>query len=112
MTQAQAVQGADSALSALRTRFVERLTVTIERLDMMAESLAEGIEPSTNLVGIIDELHRLSGIAGSFGYAELGVEAAELEMAFREVRRTEEAHALLDKLDVHVARIDEITNGR
>lgn len=112
MTQTQAFQGADVALGALRARFVERLTVTTERLDTLAEALSEGIDPSGSLIGIIDELHRLSGIAGSFGYAELGVEAAELEVAFRGVRRTEEAHALLDKLDLHVAKIDEITTSQ
>ena len=101
----------DTAMEALRQRFILRLADTIERLDSCAEAMVRGVAVKQNAGVIVGELHRISGLAGSFGFGDLGAEAGELEMALDGWLKDPEGTKLSDllfDLETHVACLDEV----
>lgn len=80
----------EDPFASLRAKFLARCRSDAERLRALAQS-----DPAT-----IDVVHRLSGSAGTFGYAELSKGAEALEDALRDGRPARNEWArLLELLD-------------
>lgn len=70
-------------LQALRELFQDRLTTELPELERRAATLATSGEQESDLSFLHQALHKLAGSAGTFGFAKLGKDARQLEIAVR-----------------------------
>ena len=71
-------------LLTLSAQFRERLEKELPELRALAQQLLASSDSAVQqliLQGIREQLHKLAGAAGTFGYAELGVQARTLELS-------------------------------
>ncbi|MBX9757116.1 MAG: diguanylate cyclase [Pseudomonadaceae bacterium] len=71
-------------LLTLSAQFRERLEKELPELHALAQQLLASSDSAVQqliLQGIREQLHKLAGAAGTFGYAELGVQARTLELS-------------------------------
>lgn len=103
-------QSLDAALDALRASFLDQLDDRILRIEQ-AWLLRNDANPQIAqraVQVVLEELHKIAGIAGSFGFEEIGAAAQMLETA---VERGEMAgldariNAFLDMLEDEIEPI-------
>ncbi|NWN90161.1 diguanylate cyclase [Marinobacter adhaerens] len=70
-------------LEILRYRFQDKTIREIDDLVASVLGVSQGSEAIGKLVNIYQQLHRLAGSAGTFGFARLGAQARKLEMAIK-----------------------------
>lgn len=68
-------------LQAIRTRFLTLLDDRLDMLEYYRANVGRTDDDQAALIGIRDIAHKISGTAGTLGFAELGKEAANVENA-------------------------------
>lgn len=71
----------DAAIDEIRFDFIRRLEDYVERLEDILEASDPGYAPASGIKEAAHICHRISGVAGTFGYAELGHVAQLTETA-------------------------------
>jgi len=79
-----------SRIEILRHRFVER---SVNDAEVLLTAMDQG-----DRAGIGDRAHRLAGTAASFGYHQIGAEAAKLQQAIAGQASTEDLEAGVKRL--------------
>ena len=74
---------AAARLAAVQAKFAGKLR---DRIDELARTVAAAQTDAQRLAEAITPAHRLAGTAGSFGYADAGAEALQLEVKLLELR--------------------------
>lgn len=74
-----------SALSALRTRYMDRLPMELAELHRLAQDLDGKFDDRTQLQTLHHRLHKLSGSGGTFGFTELSNRARQLELTAKDL---------------------------
>ncbi len=72
-----------SQLQALRDLFQDRLTTELPELERRAATLTTSGDHREDLSFLYHALHKLAGSAGTFGFAQLGKDARQLEIEIR-----------------------------
>ncbi len=78
-----AVSEAKARLAAVRAKFAGKLR---DRIDELAQVVAAAPADAEQVAKAIELAHRLAGTAGSFGYADAGAEALQLETQLISIR--------------------------
>lgn len=68
-------------LDLLRREFAESLTRRSEKIERLWSRLPDTRDPRAGWRSLVEELHKLRGVAGTYGFPELSEQAAELERA-------------------------------
>lgn len=102
-TESAAETAVTDAINALRRSFLYGLDERICRIETAWVAVATGCEDASEaLAGIEFEVHRISGIAGSLGLAELGAAAHTLEELIVAARTENVSSDLVSRLDARV----------
>jgi HPt (histidine-containing phosphotransfer) domain-containing protein len=89
-----------AALAEIRERFVEGLYPLINEMEYQRVALDDPAQALRALESLQRAAHKISGMAGSVGFAEMGQLAAELDVAFARMRRAaHDSRAVASVLD-------------
>lgn len=78
-----------AALADIRARFVEGLYPLINEMEYQRVALEDPAQAPRAIESLQRASHKISGMAGSVGFADMGELAAELDAAFARMRRTD-----------------------
>ncbi|MBR9843745.1 MAG: hypothetical protein GYB25_11315 [Rhodobacteraceae bacterium] len=73
------------ALKGIRESFLDDLVVYVGQMEGYCKYLGDPAYALKAVAGLQTIVHKISGIAGSVGFAELGKEAGELDAAFGQI---------------------------
>lgn len=105
-------QAFEDAVARLRERCREEANARLAEFLDHKVAVERGRDQSLALEGMIIQVHRVRGIAKTFGFADLGNIAEDLEEQLEADRKTLPADqavvAAADKIDLFVAKMREI----
>ena len=98
-----------SQLAELENRFRERLRVELaEMANVAKQAQSDNSDPSSQLV-LRDQLHKLAGSAGTFGYNTLGTACRDLEVQLQQQLDNPSADgAIIRRLAAQVIQLDPL----
>ena len=98
-----------SQLAELENRFRERLRVELaEMANVAKQAQSDNSDPSSQLV-LRDQLHKLAGSAGTFGYNTLGTACRDLEVQLQQQLDNPSADgAIIRRLAAQVIQLDTL----
>ncbi|MBW7471464.1 diguanylate cyclase [Marinobacter sp. M216] len=94
-------------LELLKLRFKEKATTEIGLLQGAVERFRAGDYCASDITSVYHSLHRLSGSAGTFGFAALGEEARSLERLVKPLADTDDG---LPERGLTTAQVREVVN--
>lgn len=75
-----------SAMNGLRQRFIDRIAGLHPQISDHLETLRTAENADDAVQALLVDVHRIAGLAGSFGFGVMGSRAAEAELALREAQ--------------------------
>ena len=100
------------ALKSIRESFLDDLVKHINDMENLCQHLDDPQNALAAIAGLQSIVHKISGIAGSVGFAEMGDEAGRLDMAFGEVLKGPYDPAAVDTVrDPLEAFLDHLKNA-
>jgi HPt (histidine-containing phosphotransfer) domain-containing protein len=76
-----------AAMVDIRARFVDGLIPLINEMEYQRLAMDDPSRAAAAVASLQQASHRISGMAGSVGFAELGASAGALDIAFTQLRR-------------------------
>lgn len=71
-------------LAPVRARFLALLDDRLDVIEYHRASIGKTEDDSPSMLGVRDIVHKISGTAGTLGFAQMGSQAAEVELAIME----------------------------
>lgn len=90
------------ALAGIRTDFVDGLVPLLNEMEYQQSALADPGQVPQALESIQWIAHKISGLAGSIGFDQLGHLAAELDLGVSQLRRGPFSHVAIDALSARL----------
>ncbi|MBA4801318.1 MAG: Hpt domain-containing protein [Euryhalocaulis sp.] len=100
MDEDEARRSTEQAIALFRSRFIERCANDAEAVRAWRKGRLSDDQD------IISRLHKLAGLAGTFGFPELGREAAGIEDALSDGDEVSDA-----AWDSFLTRVDDVVSG-
>jgi len=94
-----------NTLAKIRGDFLDGLFPLVNELDYQKEALRSPANVPSAIESIQKIAHKLSGLAGSVGFSEMGACAAEIDIATSRLRQRTVRQADLDELDGQVDKL-------
>ena len=105
--------GPNDEMARLRQRFVERCDAELSLIETLLIAPTDGMT-STDRSDVVAILHRMCGMAGTFGFGTLSERAGELERALREAGGADDFASTL-KMTIPLLRLalqeDSVVQG-
>lgn len=96
-----------SAMNSLRLRFIDRLDTLLPGMQRQLGQIRGGEALEETFGAVLVDVHRIAGLAGSFGFFDLGNRAAETEAALRRGQGGGFSRATVDEAAQHLAGLVE-----